>query len=282
MYLKTIYIVFCLFVLNSFQVKAGSIIGLDDTTSNRSYYSLDTQFQSILSLHPMIKPSMVSEKGLPKTRISENKSGFFFLAIILLFIFSLARLIFPKYFSNLFQIFTSLNISKRHIKDQLENDNRASIWFYLIFFLSVGYIVYLLIIRNTMLYLTNFWYLNYALCTLFVIVLFGLRIGIIRIIGWIFDQGEMVQTYLFNNKLVNEFLGLMLFPLCILMMIAGKNLQSTLLVIASILFLLMFIYSYLRNIPVLRNLFRISFIHFLLYLCALEVIPILILIKLVR
>lgn len=282
MYLKTIYIVFCFFFLNSFQIKAGSIIGLDDTTSNRSYDSLDSQFQSILALHPMIKPNMVSEKGLPKTRISENKSGFFFLAIILLFIFSLARLIFPKYFSNLFQIFTSLNISKRHIKDQLENDNRASIWFYLIFFLSVGYIVYLLIIRNTTLYLTNFWYLNYALCTLFVIVLFGLRIGIIRIIGWIFNQGEMVQTYLFNNKLVNEFLGLMLFPLCILMMIAGKNLQSTLLVIASILFLLMFIYSYLRNIPVLRNLFRISFIHFLLYLCALEVIPILILIKLVR
>jgi hypothetical protein len=115
-----------------------------------------------------------------------------------------------------------------------------------------------------------------------VILLLGIRNGIIRLLGWIFNMTDYVKQYLFNKKLINEYLGLVLFPLCILILLSSGKVKLTLLIIGAVIYAVMFGYSYLRNIPLLRNLFSISFIHFFLYICTFEVIPVLILLKMIR
>jgi hypothetical protein len=187
--------------------------------------------------------------------------------------------LFPRYTSNLFQFFTSLTFSKRLIKEQLENDTRASFWFYGIYFLSTAFLIYEILIGNTGLPISSRWYILYGLAVSFTILLLVLRIGFIRLIGWIFNGSDYVESYLFNKRLVNEFAGLLLFPLCVLILLSTGKMKFALLIIAFVLYFLMFSYSYLRNLSLLRNLSRISFLHFLLYLCAFEVIPILIFIK---
>lgn len=237
---------------------------------------------NVLAVHPMLNEILPQDVHAAIPHFSNNRTGPFLLAVLLLFVFSLARLVFPRYFMNLFQIFTGLSNSKRHIRDQLENDNRASLWFYAIFYISLGFLVYQFYTRNSEHLFSNSWYINYLLCTMGVFFLLNLRSGLIRLVGWVFKRSDYVQLFLFNKKLVNEFLGLILFPVCILILISSGKVKFALMIIAALLSVVLFIYSYIRNVTVIRNLFRISFVHFLLYICALELIPVLILIKMIK
>jgi hypothetical protein len=279
---KLIFLFICMTWLSMQHTFAGSIVGLNEAVTDTSIISLSNRFDKVLRVHPLLVEQITNQAPIVKIRPSSNKTAVFLLAVLLLFFFSMVRIIFPRYFVNLFQVFTGISISKRHIKDQLENDNRASVWFYSIFFISVGFIVYQLITEISGTHFSNVWYINYLISTLFVFILIGFRISMIRLTGWIFKRSDYVHIYLFNTKLVNEFLGLLLFPLCILILVTSGNIQYILLMTASALCLLFFAYGYVRNIPVLRNLFRISFVHFLLYICAFEIIPVLILIKMIR
>jgi hypothetical protein len=276
---KLIFLFICMTCLLMQPTFASSILGLDEAVTDTSMMSLSNRFDKVLCAHPLLVEQITN---IVKIRPSSNKTTVFLLAVLLLFFFSMVRIIFPRYFMNLFQVFTGISMSKRHIKDQLENDNRASVWFYSIFFISVGFIVYQLITGISSTHFSDKWYMNYLISTLFVFILLGFRISMIRLTGWIFKRSDYVHIYLFNTKLVNEFLGLLLFPLCILILVTSGNIQYTLLMIASAMCLLFFAYGYVRNLPVLRNLFRISFVHFLLYICAFEIIPVLILIKMIR
>ncbi len=279
---KLIYFLFFIFGLYNQNTFAGSIIGLEEAISDTSTVSLPNRFDKVLSLHPLISNQSANEYPMAKIRSFSNKTVVFLLAVFLLFLFSLVRILFPRYFINLFQIFTGMSISKRHIKEQLENDNRASLWFYSIFLISIGFIVFQIVNANSGMRFSDKGYINYLVCTLMVLFLFGFRMSMIHLTGWIFKRSDYVRTYLFNTKLVYEFSGLILFPLCILMLVSSGKIQYSILMIASGLSLIFFAFGYLRNIPELRNLFRLSFVHFLLYLCAFELIPVLVLIKIIR
>ncbi len=260
---------------------AGPVLGLEENVTDTTLISIDTRLNNILSLHPLLNEQM-QDVVFAEPRMAENKTTVFLLSLLLLFMFSLVRNIFPRYFANLFQLFTGFSSSKRHITDQLQNDNRASLWFYILFYVSAGFIVYQFVVGMSGIRFYPQWYINYLICVGFVLLLLSFRTGMIRLTGWIFKRSDYVEMYLFNTKLVNEFLGVVLFPLGILILISSGKIQHSLMILAGILCLLLFLYGYVRNIPVLRNLFRISFVHFLLYLCAFEVLPVLILIKMIR
>lgn len=279
---KSIYLFFIFICLRAFSTNAGPVLGLEEVMNDTSSISIETSLSHVLAVHPLLKEVMPHEMQTAKPRLASNRTGPFLLALLLLFVFSLARLVFPRYFVNLFQIFTGLSNSKRHIRDQLENDNRASLWFYTIFYISLGFLVYQFYMRNSIHPFSGVWYVNYIVCSLGVFMLLNLRSGLIRLIGWVFKRSDYVQLFLFNKKLVNEFLGLILFPVCILILISSGKVKFALMVIAALLCVTLFLYSYVRNLSVIRNLFRISFVHFLLYICALELIPVLILIKIIR
>ncbi|GBL36237.1 hypothetical protein EMGBS15_18320 [Filimonas sp.] len=279
-----ILLFFFLFILllQAKPLYADAVIGLQEAVSDTTSLSTEGRLAHVLQMHPMLNGSNVAATAFVRERISVNKTGVFLFAILLSFLFSLVRLIFPRYFLNLFQLFTGLSSSKRHIKDQLESDNRASLWYYILFFISTGFIVYQFVAVLSGMRFHPHWFVNYLVCTIMVLALLGFRTGMIRLTGWIFKRSDYVQIYLLNTKLANEFLGLILFPLCILILISSGKIQHNLLTLSGVLCILLFLYNYLRNIPVLRNLFRISFVHFLLYLCAFEVLPVLILIKMIR
>lgn len=250
---------------------------LGDSTLKSDTERLD----KILAMHPMLKQDSDSGKVTGKVRNTSNRSFFFFLSVFLLMLYSLLRIVFPKYFDNLFMVFTNLSVAKRHLKEQLEGDNRASLWFYLIFFLSLGFIVFEFVRLYSSTTLHPKPIIGYLVCTAGVTALIALRSGLMRLIGWVFNLGEAVHLYLFNNKLVKEFLGLILFPVSSIILITDGKTRIFCLWSALGLCALLIVYSYFRNILILRNLLRISFVHFLLYLCAFEAIPVLILIKLV-
>jgi hypothetical protein len=260
---------------------AGSINGLDPLLADSTHPSATIILNKLIEHHPMLHPAN-SERILELPRIGSNPTGIFLLSVVLLFAFSMVRLVFPRYYINLFQVFSGIASSKRHLKEQLESDNRASLWFYLIFYASAGYLLYHFVSMMNIRILPDNPIKGYALCTLLMTFLIGLKTTFIRLIGWIFNGKTLVHQYLLSIRLIIEILGLILFPLCILILISSGNFRSGVLLLALILCLLMVIYFYVRNIHLLRNLLHANVLHFLLYLCAFEVLPVLILIKMIR
>lgn len=234
-----------------------------------------------LELHPMLISKTTSEILVSHVREGSNKTLSFFIALGFLFLLAFVKQLFPMYFNNLFSVFTEFTVSKRQMKEQLENDTRASFGFYILYVISLGYVIYTALLAYSNLD-SHYPKLVLFLASLAgVIVLLVLKSGIVRLLSWVFQKQEIVKQYLFNNTIVNEFAGMILFPICILLLIANPQIGSFLLQMSLGVLAILLIYKYIRNFRTINNLLRIDFIHFLLYLCAFEILPLLVLFKLI-
>ena len=92
-------------------------------------------------------------------------------------------------------------------------------------------------------------------------------------------QEEMAKEYRFNNSIVNEFTGMFLLPLSLLILLTHGKVQYVLAVMAFFVLIISLIFKYLRNLRIINSLLRIDFLHFLLYLCAFEIVPVVVLVK---
>ncbi len=235
-----------------------------------------------LELHPMLISKIGTQTLQAHHRVGDNKTGRFFLALAFLFLLAIVKQLFPKYVNNLFAVFTEFTVSKRQMKEQLENDTRASLGFYMLYVISLGFVIYTAIVAYTNLefQFSKLYLFLGSLGGIFLILLF--KTGITQLLSWIFEKQEIVQQYLFNNTIVNEFAGMILFPICILLLIASPKIGTFLLLMSLGILIILLIYKYIRNFRTINNLLRLDFVHFLLYLCAFEILPLLVLFKLIK
>lgn len=280
--LRFLLLLLCLLATSRVYALEGSVIGLDEAISDSTLLNSGQLADHVLAMHPMLAADPSAQEIVILERNSTNRTTYFFLALVLCFLYSLLRLVFPRYFHNLFSIFTNLAAVKRNIREQLENDNRASLWFYATFILSLGFLVFELMRRYASISLPYHQGVIYLVCTLAVLLFIALRSGLSRLIGWVFNQAENVQLVLFNKRLVNEFLGLILFPLGLLILVSTGATRTLFFQLSIGAFVLLLLYSYVRNMLLVRNWLHLSILHFLLYLCAFELVPVLILLKVFR
>ncbi|HPI53688.1 MAG TPA: DUF4271 domain-containing protein [Chitinophagaceae bacterium] len=249
--------------------------------ADSSGQSADVIVNNLIQHHPLVREKVVAAPGDGKIRPSKNQSGPFFGALALLFVFAGVRVVFERHVNNLIKIFTQFSISKRQLKDQLENDSRASVVLKVLYFISTGYLLFAVLHRYTFITQHRSTFISVILCTGLMGGLFILKSVLIHILAWVFQNKEAASLYQFNTSLAQEFAALLLFPLCILLVLSSSSIYQTILFISVIVFSVMLIYKYIRISGILKKMLRVDIIHFLLYLCAFEIIPILTLARLV-
>lgn len=254
---------------------------MDHVLADSSLKTIQTRTEQIIELHPFIHEKMVIELGNPNPRKGKNKSGLFFIALLCLFLFAGIKIIFERHVLNLIRVFTQFHISKRQLKDQLENDNRASLVFSLLYFMSTGYLLFVLVKKYSFHFQETSNLLAILLCIGISGGLYILKIILIKWIAWVFQYHDAATQYVFNSSIVQEFATLFLFPICIILFITQGNLNHWILMLGLIIFCIMLIFKYIRLSGILKNLLRFDLIHFLLYICAFEIVPILTLAKMV-
>jgi len=105
-----------------------------------------------------------------------------------------------------------------------------------------------------------------------------LKISIIRILESIFKTYHASGDYLLNLLLINAFAGLLLLPLLIFV-VYMKSIYS--LYICLILFSILFIFRFVRGFVIGLSYSKFSYLLLFVYLCTLEILPLIILAKLV-
>lgn len=200
------------------------------------------------------------------------------LVVFLLFLaIALVRLAFPGDFAMIVQAYyderTLLQVSKE--------DSMLTSWpyvfLYLIFSLALG--LFILLIESSFVRFDVLSWENYLRTAFWVALLFIVKILLIRFISFVFEINRLAREYVTVLYLVYFNSMLFLMPFLLTVTFVPTTYFKILLILFSILVSILFIYRFLRTAFRLVGNLRFSIFYLILYLCALEVAPILILVK---
>ena len=206
-----------------------------------------------------------------------DKDLLFYAIIALLFLYGFIINIFPQYIPKLFSQFSQSSLRMLQNREQLLQNSMASLIMNISFVMSFSLLATLIIFNGHLLPI-NFWEGYLYMCFFFL----GLYIGkfiCLTIAGFVFNTKDLVQTYIFVVFMINKVLGILLIPFILILAFAKPYLHPIAIYGAGFLMLLLVGYRYLFSLTSVRNKLHISSFHFFLYLCAFEILPLLILYK---
>ena len=116
-----------------------------------------------------------------------------------------------------------------------------------------------------------------GLIFIYVIVFFFFKIGLIKLLGFILKTKDLSKLAVFFSMLFDRTLGFILFPLVVLLYFFSFEVSNIILVISCILFLILVLMKLFWVWKIGTNAFGLPQFYIFLYLCTLEIFPILIL-----
>jgi hypothetical protein len=208
-----------------------------------------------------------------------DKDWLFYLIVGMVLIYGFVNNMYPQYFQKLFSQFSQSSMRMIQNREQLLNNSVASLLLNLCFILSFSLMASLLIYNRHLLPI-SFWLVYLYICLFFTSLYVGKYICL-EIAGAIFSTKELVKTYVFVVFLINKVLGILLLPFILILAFAKPIYFPAAMIGAAGLSVLLFLYRYLFSLTSVRNKLHISSFHFFLYLCAFEILPLMIVYKLV-
>jgi hypothetical protein len=206
-----------------------------------------------------------------------DKDLLFYLVVGLLLFYGLINFIYPQYFPKLFSQFSQSSLRMLQNREQLLQNSVASLSLNISFVLSFS-LMSTLLIFNSHLLPVSFWEVYLYICLFFTSLYLGKYICL-ELVGYIFNSRDLIGTYVFVVFMINKVLGILLLPFIAILAFAKPVYYSIAIGAAAILTILLFLYRYLFSLTSVRNKLHISSFHFFLYLCAFEILPLLILYK---
>lgn len=204
-----------------------------------------------------------------------GKETLFYVVLALLLFFALLRNAFAKYFSDLFRVFFRTTMKQRQIRDQLMQTPLPSLLFNFFFVASAGlYLNFLLFDYLKYRPVENFWTL-YLYVVLGLAAIYFAKFISLKLVGWIFNVRKAADSYIFVVFIINKVLGVFLLPFVVLLAFAQEPLYSIALLLSWVGLAGLFLYRYMLGWAAARNEVRFNLFHFLLYIAAFEVAPLL-------
>jgi hypothetical protein len=253
-------------------------IAADSINALASAPVIDTGTYKKIAAHPYLPLQKPAIYMLVEYHEKESKDVLFYTLALLVFLLGFIKTAFPKYFQNLFKLFFQTSLRQKQTKEQLAQDSFASLLINLLFLLSTGLFITLVIESNQWTNL-QFWLL-YAYVTAVLGIIYLGKYFFISFAGWVFNNSASAASYLFLVAVVNRIMGVVLLPLNVLLAFADPTIGSVVATISFGVVTLLFIYRYLVSFGLLRTDLQLNPFHFFLYLCAVEILPMALIYKL--
>jgi hypothetical protein len=187
----------------------------------------------------------------------------------------------PKYFQALVRSFINPMRSSRLVKEQMQSAEMPNFLMNIFFALSTGAYLYY-VLRALLPGFTPD--LPVALLILLLIagvmVIYTFKYFVIKMTGWAFKVESLTEEYLHNVFLVNKVIAIVLLPFIALLAFGAPQYTSSFVTMSFVALGLMLLNRYIRSWQVFGSFFEYSRFHFFVYLCASEILPLAILMKL--
>ena len=128
----------------------------------------------------------------------------------------------------------------------------------------------------------DFSFLSFLLVVGIVLGIYFIKILTLKILGFIFDKTIVVDEYIFIIYLVNQIIGIAFIPVIIFIAYGQHALANAFIYIGVALFILSFILRIGKGMFAILLGAGIPLIYLFLYLCALEILPLLLGLKLIE
>ena len=209
----------------------------------------------------------------------EGKEAIFYSIIALLLFFALIKNGFRRYISDLFKIFLRTSVKQRQIKEQLVQSPLPSLLLNIFYLLSAGMFLALVLHYFKWALNYNFWELFFY-CIVGLVAVYGIKFISLKILGWIFQVSDATDSYIFVVFTTNKVIGMALLPFLVVLAFTSGPVSETAMTLSIIVVLSVFAYRFFLSYSTLHRQIRISIFHFFLYLCAFEIVPLLLINKL--
>ena len=195
--------------------------------------------------------------------------------------FTFLRIFYARYFSRLFSAFANSNMANQVVRDENLLIQRASILLNIVFYMVAALFLY---------FLSSAWHwelegLDYGFSrflffAILVAAIYSLKLIILKACGYIFSLDREMAAYIFNIFLVNSILGMALLPLVGLLAFASWIPAAWISVTALVVIAATFVYRLFRGVLIAMGSPSFSPVYLILYLCALEIAPLLVVLRL--
>ncbi|HTL07902.1 MAG TPA: DUF4271 domain-containing protein [Chitinophagaceae bacterium] len=222
-------------------------------------------------------------EGQPLMRREEErapggKDALFYLLTGLLFFFALIKLLFGKYLGNLTGLVFRGSLRQKQIREQLLQTPLPSLFLNIFFVIVAGLYIFFLLQHYKAMPGDSFWLLL-LYCVLAVALVYLVKFVMLKFTGWIFNIREAADTYIFIVFLVNKLLAIFLLPLLFVMTFSLPSWGNVLLTLSYVMVGGFFAYRYIVSFAPVRREVKVSQFHFFMYLCAFELVPLLLIYK---
>jgi hypothetical protein len=172
--------------------------------------------------------------------------------------------------------------SKRALVQASKDDARINFWafvgLFLLFGLTFGLFLYQLASYKGIYYSISGFRLFISL-VLIILLLFAVKFLVLKFVGFIFDIQKVVTEYVSILYLTYFNIAFVFLPVTVCFSLLAAVFIKPMLIVALILIVIIFTWLYLRSSVNIISNFRFHKFYLFVYLCALEICPILILIK---
>jgi hypothetical protein len=247
-------------------------LGMDSTVSLVS--KVDKPTQSVFKSHSL--------KQQDKESLDHNYLNIDWISIHFILLLGLLAWARINYRKRLFQIVKSF-IAPRYLNQMAREGNifreRIAIPLFVIYLVSFSMLLYLLLTNYSDYHLEGYsGFKLFSIILLIVLILWFIKNILVHFIGVTFKNELVLQDFMLTNFVFNLVSGLLLLPvIAVSVYISSKG---TLLA-ALVFWLLIFGFKIARELFTGLSYAKFSLFNRFLYLCALEILPILIFIKLV-
>ncbi|HEY0054249.1 MAG TPA: DUF4271 domain-containing protein [Pedobacter sp.] len=236
----------------------------------------NADFQSWIKKFP--KTFDPFDKGNPRAKGELWVIAF---VVVLLFCFALLKNAFSKELSAIIQAFYSNRVLGQINKEEKFFNSWPFIFLYLLFGFIIGMFLYQCGKYFQLSYNYNGfgWFMRLSVI---VIIMFTAKILLLRILGFLLDAAKVVKEYV-SILILSYFNAALIFlPIVIAFCLTPARYAPVYIYLSFILIACIFIVQSFRAASNILSGYRFPIIYLIFYLCALEICPLLILIKALR
>ena len=205
------------------------------------------------------------------SKIIFNQDIFFVLLLVSFFLIALLKGLYWKHAKLLFLGVFAQRYANQFLREENAFTERVNaITFFL---MSINFtLIILKITQSVELFAVG-------LILVYVSGFFCFKIGLIKLLGFILKTKDLSKLAVFFSMLFDRTLGFILFPLVVLLYFFSFEVSTIVLVISFVLFLILILMKLFWLWKIGTNSFGLPQFYIFLYLCMLEIFPLLILAK---
>ncbi len=243
-----------------------TLIGADNTKYHRN---------SVLVTHQnKLTTGQNTEAIKPEKRNEVSNDWYLGIILFIIMLFLWIKIFYNKYFTLLFNSLLNYQISLKLLREKNVLTKRVSFTLNLIYIIVLAlFILKFLDFYQIELFEFNKFELLLVLINIIIIISIA-RILILSIIGFLFDSSNIFNEYIHNNYIINKNLGLFLFPLLFIQVYMSEKATVVFIITGLILIFLSHILRLYRGFQILIKK-DIFLFYLILYLCTLEILPLL-------